>query len=277
MSRASRRLLTLLRRGGFAGPLDSYTTNLAAAYSLRRLLGSYKGSAIRVREDSGNTEADIGFDSDGNLDTPALLAHCGANSGYVTTWYDQSAASNNATQSEAGRQPRIVDSGVVETLDGFPTILPDGTDDRMVTTAQITATAFVSVTEGSADGVVSNLISAAGGVPYLSAYNPGGGTWYLRYRTSVNESISVTSAAAYGLVSIYASGASDPRTIRPFINGTAGAEKSYNLATGLQYVFGVSSFCNYKVCEMIIWSADKYTNKADLEAALASYYGITIS
>jgi len=96
----------------FVGLLDTYP-NAAAAYSVRRLSSSYEDALIRVREDGGDTEADIGFDANGNLDTAALLSHCGANNGYVVTWYDQSGNSNNATQSTAGNQPQIVTGGII--------------------------------------------------------------------------------------------------------------------------------------------------------------------
>ena len=87
--------------------LDTYS-GAAAAYSLRRLITVYTGSLIRVRRSSDNTEQNIGFDSDGNLDTVALSAFVGSGSGFVTTWYDQSGNSRNVTQTTAANQPRIV-------------------------------------------------------------------------------------------------------------------------------------------------------------------------
>lgn len=93
--------------------LDTYS-GAAAAYSLRKLDCDYAGSAVRVRESGGNTEADIGFTASGDLDTTALKNFCGSNSGYVVTWYDQSGNGSNVTQSTAGNQPRIVNAGVVE-------------------------------------------------------------------------------------------------------------------------------------------------------------------
>jgi hypothetical protein len=96
--------------------LDLYP-NAAVAFSLRKLRTAYSGSAIRVRRSSDNTEQDIGFISN-NLDTASLLTFCGAGNGFVTTWYDQSTNGNNATQATAGNQPRIVNGGVVETVNG---------------------------------------------------------------------------------------------------------------------------------------------------------------
>ena len=99
----------------------------SGAFALRKLDKNYTGSCIKVRESSGNTLADIGFDANGDLDTTALLAHTGANSGYVHTWYDQSGLGYNATQTTNGSQPRIVNSGTVDTKNSEPAILLDGT------------------------------------------------------------------------------------------------------------------------------------------------------
>jgi hypothetical protein len=91
--------------------LDTYS-GAAAAYSVRKLRSGYTGSAIRVRRLSDNTEQDIGF-VDGELDTASLTTFCSATDGFVTTWYDQSGNSNNATQITATSQPQIVSSGSV--------------------------------------------------------------------------------------------------------------------------------------------------------------------
>jgi len=100
--------------------LDTYP-GAAAAYSLRKLRTAYNGSAIRVRRSSDNAETDIGFISNA-LDTSSLNTFVGANSGFVTTWYDQSGNSYNVTQSTAGNQPRVVNAGTIETSNNLPTI-----------------------------------------------------------------------------------------------------------------------------------------------------------
>ena len=62
-----------LPRGGYVGLLDLFP-NAAAAYSLRKLRAAYSGSAVRVRRSSDNTEQDIGFTTQGELDTTSLLS-----------------------------------------------------------------------------------------------------------------------------------------------------------------------------------------------------------
>lgn len=115
-------------------PLDTLTSE--AAYSLRKLRTAYAGSAIRVRRSSDNAETDIGFTASGDLDTVALLAFTdhggpgpGNQSGFVTVWYDQSGNARNAAQTTASNQPRIVDAGVVESLNGLPALTFDGSND----------------------------------------------------------------------------------------------------------------------------------------------------
>jgi PKD repeat protein len=112
--------------------LDAFP-NAAAAYSLRKLRAAYTGSAIRVRRSSDNTEQDIGFNGSNGLDTTALTNFVGANNGFVTTWYDQSGNGLNATQSTAGNQPQIVNSGIVITDNGKPSCLFNGSSQFMTT------------------------------------------------------------------------------------------------------------------------------------------------
>jgi len=103
----------------YAGFGDAYG-GVTAYYSLRKFTEAETLNAIRVRRSSDDTEQDIGFDSNGDLDTTALLAFVGTggtDNGYVTTWYDQ-AGSNDATNSTASEQPLIVDGGSVVTENG---------------------------------------------------------------------------------------------------------------------------------------------------------------
>ena len=115
----------------FVGLLDLYPSP-TAAFALRKLSSTYTGSAIRVRRSSDNTEQNIGF-SGANLDTSALTTFCGSGNGFVTTWYDQSGNSNNATQGTAANQPQIVSTGSVLTLNSKPT-LKTGASGFMATT-----------------------------------------------------------------------------------------------------------------------------------------------
>ena len=95
--------------------LDTYT-GAAVAYSVRRLYSGYTGAALRVRRDSDNTEQDIGFDSNGDLDTSALATFVGSgNNGYIRTVYDQAqsggtGSGTDITNSTTTTQPKIYDA-----------------------------------------------------------------------------------------------------------------------------------------------------------------------
>ena len=87
--------------------LDTYT-GAAAGYSVRRI-ASGATNLMRIREDSGDTETDIGYDSNGDLDTAAIATHCGTANGFVVSWVDQSGNGNDADQSTTTAQPKIYD------------------------------------------------------------------------------------------------------------------------------------------------------------------------
>jgi len=69
--------------------LDDYT-GAAAAYSLRKVRSAYTGSAVRVRRSSDDTEQDIGFDSNGDLDSTALLAFVNEETTFLNDTFDGS-------------------------------------------------------------------------------------------------------------------------------------------------------------------------------------------
>ena len=98
--------------------LDSYSSE--GGYSMRKI-SSTATNCIRVRRSSDNAEQDIGFVGD-DLDTTSLLSFVGANDGFVTTWYDQSGNTRDAVNATANTQPRIVNSGVLETKNTKPAI-----------------------------------------------------------------------------------------------------------------------------------------------------------
>lgn len=104
----------------FTGLLDDYP-GAGVAYSVRKLDKDYIGSCIRIRRSSDNTEQDIGFESDGDLDVGAITTFCGAGNGDVVTIYDQSGNSYNLTVAPGNW--RICTSGSITVADnGKPAI-----------------------------------------------------------------------------------------------------------------------------------------------------------
>jgi hypothetical protein len=123
--------------GGGGLLLDTYAIGNGNAYSVRKLRTAYAGNCLKVRRSSDNTELDIGFSS-GALDTASLLAFVGAGNGFVTAWYDQSGNSATVTQATTSLQPRIVNGGVLDTENGLPAVVFDGTDDALYTSGFVT-------------------------------------------------------------------------------------------------------------------------------------------
>lgn len=98
----------------------------AAAYSLRSLSNSYADPVVTVRRSSDDAEEDF---TASEVADGTLAAFCGAGDGFVKTWHSQT-GSNDASQTTAAYQPKIVSSGVVVTEEGKPAIQFDGTASR---------------------------------------------------------------------------------------------------------------------------------------------------
>ena len=118
-----------------SAPLDAITTNLLLACSThRKLLSSYRGPLVRVRESGASGELDIYPLGDGTLNLAAIAAHCGANDGFLVTAYDQSGLGNDETNATAAQQPKIFDSATGQVAVGtVPAVAFDGTDDSLNT------------------------------------------------------------------------------------------------------------------------------------------------
>lgn len=103
--------------------LDAYS-GAKAGYSLRLLSNSYTGSAIQVQDNALGSTQDIGFDSNGNLDTAALAAYGGSNDVFVSKWYDQSGNGNDASQNTSSARPKVYDgsTGSVILENGKPAV-----------------------------------------------------------------------------------------------------------------------------------------------------------
>jgi hypothetical protein len=103
----------------FTGILDTYS-GATAGYSLRKLRSAYTGYCIEVRRSLDDATQNIGFVNN-VLDESALTTFVGANDGFVKTWYDQ-AGSYNLIQSTNSKQPQIISSGSIITLNNKPSL-----------------------------------------------------------------------------------------------------------------------------------------------------------
>lgn len=146
--------------------LDLYPT-AAAAFSFRKLRTAYSGSCIRVASSaSGNPFADIGFVGD-VLDTAALLAFIGSNTGRVITWYDQSGNGNHATQSVFADACIIVNAGTLVTDGGKVAIT--GNKFLLLNSAIVPNSSYAGFSVMSrATSTDFNISFSANGIPIIS-------------------------------------------------------------------------------------------------------------
>ena len=133
------------------GVLDVYPTSVHHAYSLRKLRIAYTGFCLRVRRTTTTptvttTTVNLSFDTNGTISLNSAITYVSGTAttatnlgqfcasilnGYsnpdlvninqnifVVTWFDQSGNEKNPTNATAGQQPRLVNSGNLETSGG---------------------------------------------------------------------------------------------------------------------------------------------------------------
>jgi hypothetical protein len=251
----------------------------AAAYSLRQLNTAYTGSAIKVRR-TNNDELDIGFDSNGELDTAALLAFTGTgalDNGFVTKWYDQSGNARDVVQAIALNQPQIVDSGSVLTNIGSkPTLRTDGINDNLKSLS------FTGIPQPFTTFMVSKWISITNSFPYLLDYNSDRALGYISGTGNKNEmfygallksTVSINSTDDL-LWYALANGASSQFSINneTLITGNAGLSNALGVTIGSR---GSSTvFANSYFSEIIFYSSNQSSNRTGIETNINDFYTI---
>ena len=268
--------------------LDIFGTNVLGAYSLRKLSSSYTGAAIRVRETAFNTETDIGFDANGNLDTAALLAHCGSPnaSGFITKWYDQSGNGRDGTQISANKQLQVVSSNALITKNSLPTT--QGGNSKHVdisgfpTTSQpITTFDVYAHHSAGAAGTDSTFVSKISTANFI--------------RTDYKRFVRVGILSAFGGTSINAQGATahsdiDLHVVTRMMNGASSVVRVDQVAEGpsgggdwvrtgaqmgpVDTSIGTNSTSSYygQLSEIIIFAADKTSELTGIEDDMKTYY-----
>jgi hypothetical protein len=288
------------KKNTYYGSFASFTflldlfPNAAAAYSLRKLRSAYSGNAIRVRRSSDNAEQDIGFVNN-ILDISSLLSFVGASDGFVRTWYDQGVAGRNGNQTTLARQPRIVNSGVLETLNSKPcinTYQQNQFRDFQTTLSNLQALPVSIVSVYKIDTLPTNpfnnitfniggTVSAGGGGRY-EQFNNNLDNNVTNRRNSIGTSPSTNIVEGFSIPKIFGSYFT-PTQVESRLNGVDATPAAYS---GTQFTSGSnfnlinananeSQFHGSKrFFEQIIYLNDKYSDRIAIESNINSFYNI---
>lgn len=164
----------------------------AACWSMFLERAGYSGPCLRARENV--TEQDIGF-SGSQLDTASLLGLAGANSVYLTTWYDQSGSSHHGTQTTTANQFRLVNAGTLQTGNNSdPSAFGFNNNIGVNLTSPVSHPFFLAVVfrnwqqMGFAD--VADLYDDLGGTRVFNGTSPGQYTFEPNYPTVIGPATS---------------------------------------------------------------------------------------
>jgi len=266
--------------------LDVYPS-AAAAYSLRKLRSGYAGSAIRVRRSSDNTEQNIGFDANDNLDTSALTTFCGSGDGFVTTWYDQSGNGINATNTTAANQPQIVNAGSIILQNSKPTLQGDGTNSFLrfsLGSTAVPTSAFYCSQRNSGTGYTYDwAIGQSGWSSPLSAMSSG---WFSGSQDAFEWSgAAVHQDGTQALNTFYLksmlnlTGATKLLFYKNNVSQTIGQPSGSITTDGNGAIFSDSSSGSLQrfagnISEYILYKSDQTTNVNGINTNINSYYAI---
>jgi hypothetical protein len=262
--------------------LDLFT-GAAVAYSLRKLK-STTVNVVRVRRSSDNAEQDFRASqiTDGTLTT-----FCGAGNGFVSIWYDQSGNSNNAFQSNASNQPKIVNIGSLILENLKPTIQSDGNDILKTTNTNIfnstsNLTAFSVAKDLSNNtsndflfGITNNAYGSSDDSIVLRKFNPNFSA--LLVNNALASSSDILKDANQNLLSfIYKGGISVifKKNITTIINNTVPV--SVNATKELEILSGIGTILGgvWNLQEMILWKTDLTTQRDNINNEINNYYTI---
>jgi len=259
----------------FTGLLDTYSGAAVAYSAARRLSSTYTGSLIRVRRSSDNAEQDIGYTTGNVLDQSALTSFVGANNGFVVTIYDQSGNAKNATQATAINQPRIVNAGSIDLINGLPAILGDGSNDTLINTT-------LSLTNPSSIFTVVDKVGTSGNFGLWGVSGFGGAFNVLSggydfYQNGPSFSPSYSNNNQSLLVAKSATTGTDWEL---YGNNTTVTNGGQNIGTSIGTTVslfdrnGTQGRANMYMQEFIVWNSNQMTNRAGIQTNINTFYSI---
>lgn len=258
--------------------LDSLTASANSAYSTRKLRTAYSGSAIKVRRSSDSTTQDIGFDGSGNLDTTALAAFVGANSAYVDTWYDQSGNALDLTQATTADQPRIVNAGTIDVINGQPAVYWHGAAGNNTSLNRATgmpATNLTACVLAGPCGLGANTgaLISSGGTGLIMAVENGAARNFIGGFLTAEGAPTITSLSSQASYALVVKSGAYSGIRRAGMTRTQDSDTSYT-GTGIMVGnFGTAGYMGAIPEVLIFASVLSETDTAIVDASHVAYWG----
>ena len=206
------------------------------------------------------------------------------NDGFVTTWYDQSGNSKNATQTTAANQPLIVESGSLHTDGGKPALKFNGTSHRLELSAKATIantsifSAFRSNTN-TQDSVLFHLAVDASnavsiGLGDLATRTELGSRLRVGGSNVVSVGDNTFTSTSQSLLSYIASSSA----AKMFVDSTEETDTVEARTSGPNNRIGArgddDKFFNGDISEIILFDSDQTNNRFKIESNINNHYTI---
>ncbi|MAA63835.1 MAG: hypothetical protein CL581_03520 [Alteromonadaceae bacterium] len=240
------------------------------AYSVRKLDRDYEGSCMRVRNGGTNAELDIGFNDYGDLDRDAIATHCGSNSGFVVTWYDQTGNGHHMTQSSTSLQPTIYNGTATLTQNKRPVLNFDGEAMVQSTLSLATSDGYTFAVGGSSD--------ASGGYVILSS------DWVLTAAGIIQDGNSGAAQLNQTVGSYHVNGQAIDAPTQDTLFDAMGSQGLIRISNHANtegvtrfYALGstaLATYDNLQLQEIVVWHTDQSGNAASIEGNINNYFDV---
>jgi hypothetical protein len=250
------------------GSMGERTPNTYSKHSIKEL--------IIYNADQSNNRTAIEANIGEVYGITGIPAYDNTVNGFVETWYDQSGNGNDATQSVAGSQPKIVDGGVIVTNDeGNPAI--QGAVGKYFNLSTITGLTDVSI---FFVGTVPSYFQAiTGWNTNLHMLRFGTLSWEFIATSTNAGNMDWNSALTAGDTALFNFTRSSG-TVTGYANSVA-SETTSNANSnlfGLNRIFNRSnaSYNDYlgKAAELFLYSSDQSANRVAIETNINDHYNI---
>jgi len=286
-------LFTYERSGGTIKTIVDGTEQTSDSYASSIVLDAIGGNTLPV---DGKVEEIIIYDSDQSDNRTAIEANIGETygitgipaydntvDGFVETWYDQSGNGNDATQSVAGNQPKIVDGGsLVVDANGMPEIHFDGTSNYLdatgLTTSGQDTTIFVAQLDNTLSQmtIVSSVTSGGGISDHVILTRPATPTNFGVFFGSVTDLNYAAINTNQNLHWVYKSDVSENsygslNGVQDAIN--AGTDPYEGIRMGANRDTP-SAFLQGSISEVIVYDNDQSATRTAIEGNINAHYNI---